>query len=101
MTGAGTAASDDVGGVNRTAAAIIFGAALCAIGRGLGNGTLAEAAQQSAANADAPAISASAVPAVVHRFAATRQNRPMAVFRCESSKRGRPQLYSIEVIEKL
>jgi hypothetical protein len=101
MTAAGTAASDDAGGVSRTAAATIFGAALRAIGRGFGNGTFGEAAKQSTANADTPAIRASAVPVVVHRFAAARPNRAMAVFRCESSKRGRPQLYFIEVIEKL
>src|SRR4051812_30160548 len=81
----------------------VFGAALRAIGRGFGRGTfgLAAKATASAANADKPAVSTSVAPKIVHRLAAARPNRTISVFRSESSKRARPQVYFIEVVEKL
>src|SRR5437588_4145189 len=91
MTGAGVDASAATG-LGAGAATDTFGNALRAIGRGFGNGTFGFAgnAKASEAPADKPIASTTPANEVVHRNAVARPNGVMTLFRCESSKRGRP-----------
>src|SRR3954453_22598852 len=91
MTGAGVDASAATG-FGDGAATETLGTALRAIGRGFGNGTFGLAGIAKASDVPAHKPTASTRPAkqVVHRNAAARPNGVMTLFRCESSKRGRP-----------
>jgi hypothetical protein len=88
------------------AAGVVLGAALRAIGRGLGNGTFcgvarASPAQASPANADNPTASARHVVSAVDRNAAARLDGVTAFLRGESFNRWSPKLYSIEYMYKM
>jgi hypothetical protein len=82
------------------AAVVVLGAALRAIGRGLGNGTLLGVAQASPANVDNPMASARHVVSAVDRNAAARLDGVTAFLRGESFNRWSLKLYLIEYVGK-